>query len=132
MRLRSLLILIFLVAPWSASLAQAAGCLQPGDSSQVQIEALTSVMRASDTSSTFLRNQVGLAGLDTADMVLVTQDSICAQVDSALRVASKSTIPMPWVVYRLGSNRFAAFCPGPRSTSIYFIDDQKKLLSILL
>lgn len=121
-----------MIAPWSVVGAQDAICRQPGDSSQSQLESITKVMRASDTSSTFMRNEVGLAGLDTADMVLVTDDSVCAQVDSALMANFKNSTMTRWVVYRLGTNRFAAFYPGWEHTSIFFVDDQRKVLVILL
>lgn len=97
-----------------------------------QVESLTRVMRAADTSATMLRVNVGIAGLDTADMHLVTTDSICAQIDSVMMMtAVQPAVLQSWVVYRLGLNRFAVFSPGPSFTTVFFVDDRNRVVAML-
>ena len=39
--------------------------------------------------------------------------------------------PRSWVVYRLGSNRFALFSQGTSFTTVFFINDRNKVVAIL-
>lgn len=89
-------------------------------------------MRPGDTSSATVRSVAGIADLDTADMHLVTTDSVCARIASVMmRSAVQPAFVRPWVVYRLGLNRFAVFSPGPSFTTVFFIDDRNKVVAML-
>jgi hypothetical protein len=110
---------------------QSVSCLSPGDSSDTQLLGLTRVMRAADTSTAAMRADLGLVGLDTVDMQLVADNVLCARLDSALMLSGTPQLLLAHVVYALGTRRYAVFTPGPRYTTIYFIDDRNQLLGMM-
>lgn len=126
-RTHLLALILMLCCAARAAAAQGATCLAPGDSSSAQMAMLTQAMRATSSPSD-LRTDMGLTALDTTDMHLVTNDSVCAGVDSAMMAAGTPQIFNPFVVYALGTTRYAAFKPGERFTTIFFLDDKKKVL----
>ncbi|HUQ46030.1 MAG TPA: hypothetical protein VM033_05230 [Gemmatimonadaceae bacterium] len=110
--------------------ARAGSCLTPGDSSNIQIATLNGIMWPDNPDAAFLRGHVGIAALDSTDVQLVSDDSICAQVDSAIMSISEPALLQSHVVYRIGANRFAAFSPGWSLTGVLFINDRKQVLAM--
>lgn len=112
--------------------AQSSWCLAPGDSSVTQMLTLTSYMSPTDSTIASARAAVGLSGLDTSDMHLVTDDSLCIRVDSAVMRAGTPKIMYPSVVFKLGTDRYAAFDAGYGATALFFIDDHYEVIVVIL
>lgn len=121
-------VLVLLLLLEATANAQSVSCLAPGDSSVSQLSTLTDFMTPGDTSATYGRGVIGIAGLDTSDMRLVTNDSLCARVDSAVMKASVPPVLHSRVVYQLGTNRYATFTPGPVFTTLFFVDDHFEVI----
>jgi hypothetical protein len=91
---------------------------------------LNEVMRAHGSQAAQIRTTLNLTGLDTADAHLIQADSVCAHIELAF--TQTPTTPAPHiVVYRLGTQRYAVFSPGPVHTAVFFIDDRNRLLLII-
>lgn len=126
--LRSVALLVALATTGGAQ----SWCLAPGDSSASQVMRLTGVMTPSDSTWAHVRATLGLTALDTTDMQLVTTDSICIRVDSAVMRAGSVQVLVPRVVYRLGTNRYAAFAPGYSFLYVFFIDDHYEVVLMII
>lgn len=106
-------------------------CLALGDSSVTQMLTLTRYMSPLDRNNANGRGLVGLSGLDTTDMQLITDDSVCIRVDSAVMRAGSTGVLRPNVVYKLGTNRYAAFTPGYGPSVLLFIDDHYEVVMMV-
>lgn len=111
---------------------QSTWCLAPGDSSAGQLATIADIITASDSAAVNLRDSLGLSGLDTTDIQLVMEDSICVRVDSAVMRSMSPQVLYPAVVYRLGPDRFASFMPGYSLWAVFFIDDHYDVMTIIL
>lgn len=121
-----------LVIAVAATAGAQSWCLAPGDSSVSQVLTVTGFMTPGDGRTTDAREQIGISGLDTSDMYLVTDDSLCIRVDSAVMRAGTPKIMYPSVVYKLGTDRYAAFEPGYGAPAVFFIDDHYEVIVMIL
>lgn len=112
--------------------AQSGSCITPGVESAAQLDQIRGVLTRADSATIAMRTELGLVGIDTAAMELVTVDSVCAQVDSAFLKRSSTQVLPSLAVYRLGPTRYAAFPAGNEQRPVFFIDDAYRVLGVIL
>jgi hypothetical protein len=106
-------------------------CASPNANTTAQLDEIKGLLSNTHASSVSARSSLGLIGVDTTQMTLVTSDSVCARVNTAVMNVGEPKILPRLVVYRLGATRFGAFHPVSNYTVVFIIDDAYSILTLI-
>jgi len=100
-------------------------CVTPGTQSQITVQAIKLELVRPDSNAIRFRNAVGIAGVDSSIVAVVTDTVICTRihqvVDSAFQISPPSDTAYPSCPAR--GPRFVSFpSVGPSQSALYITD----------